>query len=165
MYRGYTLEAYLERLMRFREVDPEIALSTDIIVGFPGETEADFQATLDLLREVRYDSIYSFVYSPRPKTTAALYFEDDIPLEVKQERLQRLQAFQDQITYEKNRSWVGKSVEVLVEGLSKQGHTFCGRSSQNHVVHLEGTPEDIGKIVPVTIIHAGPNSLRGEKNG
>lgn len=165
MYRGYTREAYLERLYRLQAVDPQVALSTDIIVGFPGETEEEFQATMDLLREVRFDSIYSFVYSPRPKTTAALYFGDDIPLKTKQERLHRLQALQDEITFEKNRDWVGKKLQILVEGPSKQGDTLCGRSSQNHVVHLEGGLEYTGQIVPVNVTHAGSNCLRGALDG
>lgn len=161
MYRGYNREEFLQSMRRLRQIDPAIALSTDIIVGFPGETEADFQATLDLLEEVRFDFIYSFSYSPRPKTTAALYFEDDIPEGEKAERLQRLQARQDAITYEKNRAWEGKILEVLVEGPSKSGATFCGRSSQNHMVHFDGEETDVGKILPVKIVHAGPNSLRG----
>ena len=165
MYRGYTREDYLDRLRRLRAVDPQIALSTDIIVGFPGETEEDFQATMDLLREVRFDSIYSFVYSPRPKTTAALYFSDDVSTEIKQERLQRLQSLQDEITYEKNQAWVGQTVHVLVEGPSKQGETLCGRSSQNHVVHLEAGTEQVGKVLPVRVMHAGPNCLRGVLDG
>jgi tRNA-2-methylthio-N6-dimethylallyladenosine synthase len=165
MYRGYTRENYLGRLRHLRAMDPQIALSTDIIVGFPGETEEDFQATMALLREVRFDSIYSFVYSPRPKTTAALYFADDISLATKQERLHRLQALQDKITYEKNQAWVDQTVQVLVEGPSKQGETLCGRSSQNHVVHLEGAMDKVGEILPVRVIHAGPNCLRGVFHG
>ncbi len=161
MYRGYTREFYLERLARFREVQPHIALSTDIIVGFPGETEDDFLATLNLLREVRYDSLYSFVYSPRPKTTAALYFEDDVPDEVKRERLARLQALQESIGLEKNRSWVGKTLQVLVEGPSKQSNTLCGRSSQNHWVHFSGSEDLVGNLVDVKIEGVTPYSLLG----
>lgn len=163
MYRGYTREEFLDCMKKFKSVDASIALSTDIIVGFPGETETDFEATLDLLREVRFDSIYSFVYSSRPKTTAAQYFQDDIPLELKQERLQRLQSLQDQITLEKNQAWVGQSLQVLVEGYSKQGESFCGRSSQNHMVHFSGEEQDVGQVMELKITHAGPNSLLGEK--
>jgi len=165
MYRGYTRKSYLDRLNSFRDIDPNIAFSTDIIVGFPGETQKDFEATMDLLREVRYDSIYSFVYSPRPKTTAALYFKDDVAQEVKQERLKQVQSLQDQISYEKNRSWVGKRLDVLVEGPSKQGDTYCGRSSQNHQVHFKGSQTLIGRVLAVKIHHAGPNSLLGEVYG
>ncbi len=161
MYRGYTREFYLERLARFREVQPHIALSTDIIVGFPGETEEDFLATMDLLREVRYDSLYSFVYSPRPKTTAALYFKDDVPDDVKRERLARLQTLQESIGLEKNRSWVGKTLQVLVEGPSKQSNTLCGRSSQNHWVHFSGAEDLVGSLVDVKIEGVTPYSLLG----
>lgn len=163
MYRGYTRDEYLERLNSLRKACPELAVSTDIIVGFPGETEDDFQSTLDLLEEIRYDSIFSFVYSSRPKTTAALYFEDDIPLEIKQERLQRLQSLQNRITLEKNQECVGKILEVLVEGSSRQGESYFGKSSQNHTVHLGADENDIGAILKVKISHAGPNSLIGEK--
>ena len=163
MYRGYTREEFLSSIQKLRKIDPEISVTTDIIVGFPGETEDEFQATLDLLEEVRFDSLFSFVYSPRPKTTAALYFQDDIPLEVKQERLQVLQKRQDQISLEKNQAWVGKKLQVLVEGPSKLGSTFCGRSSQNHMVHFEGRECDIGHILNLEVTHAAPNSLKGRK--
>lgn len=163
MYRGYTREEFLTCMNKFKNVDADIALSTDIIVGFPGESDADFEETMDLLREVRFDSIYSFVYSSRPKTTAAKHFEDDIPLKVKQKRLARLQALQDQITLEKNQAWLGKTLQVLVEGPSKQGTSFCGRSSQNHMIHFEGCQDDVGQIVEINITHAGSHSLLGEK--
>lgn len=164
MYRGYTRADYLGKLRRLREAAPELALSTDVIVGFCGETEAEFQETLSLLEEVRYDSIYSFVYSERPKTTAGLYFRDDVPLEAKQERLQRLQALQNRIGLEKNAQWEGKSLEVLVEGPSRQGDTYYGRSSQNHVVHFAGVEQDVGTLQKIRIRHAGPNSLIGVKD-
>lgn len=163
MYRGYTRVEYLDRLDRLRRACPDLAISTDIIVGFPGESEEDFQETLDLLEQLRYDSIFSFVYSPRPKTTAALYFEDDIPLEVKQERLQRLQSLQNRITLEKNQEKVGEILEVLVEGPSRQGESYFGKSSQNHTVHFEASEDDVGSILKLKIIYAGPNSLIGEK--
>lgn len=165
MYREYNQQHYLERLRRLQQACPEIALSTDVIVGFPGESESEFQATMDLLRELRYDSIYSFVYSPRPKTTAALYLEDDVPQSTKKRRLAELQQLQDAITWEKNRAWEGRDLEVLVEGPSRHGDTYCGRSSQNHTVHFEGSDVDVGKLLSIRIRHAGPNSLRGEKNG
>jgi tRNA-2-methylthio-N6-dimethylallyladenosine synthase len=164
MYRGYTREFYVERLTRLREARPDLALSTDLIVGFSGESEAEFEASMDLLRELRYDSIYSFTYSARPKTTAALYFADDVALEVKQERLRRLQELQDRITHENNLAQVGRCLEVLVEGPSKLGGTYFGRSSQNHVVHFEGSEEDVGNLLPLRIHTAGPNSLIGERD-
>ncbi len=163
MYRGYTRADYLDRLARLRQACPDLAISTDIIVGFPGESEEDFEATLALLQEVRYDSIFSFVYSPRPKTTAALYFEDDIPLEIKQDRLQRLQSLQNRITLEKNQEKVGQVLEVLVEGPSRQGESYFGKSSQNHTVHFDADENDVGSILKLKIIHAGPNSLIGER--
>jgi tRNA-2-methylthio-N6-dimethylallyladenosine synthase len=163
MYRGYTRRSYEEKLNSLRQACPGLAVSTDIIVGFCSETEADFQATMDLLKEVRYDSIYSFAYSPRPKTTAGLYFPDDVPPEVKDERLHRLQALQNEIAWQKNREYEGRVVEVLVEGPSRQGESYFGRSSQNHVVHFRASEEDAGKLLPVRITHAGPNSLLGEK--
>ncbi len=164
MYRDYSAESYLERLLRLREACPDLAVSTDIIVGFPGETEGDFAATMDLLKRVRYDSIYSFVYSARPKTTAAMYFADDVSREVKEERLARLQELQGQITLERNLEWLGRNLEVLAEGPSKNGGTFCGRSSQNHVVHFNGCQDDVGEVQTVRITHAGSNSLTGEKD-
>lgn len=165
MYREYSCAHYLERLSQLRRVCPDLALSTDIIVGFPGETEEEFEATMDLLKEVRYDSIYSFVYSPRPKTTAALYFKDDVSEETKRERLKRVQELQDQITLEKNQAQMGNVVEVLAEGLSRQGTTYSGRSSQNHVVHFPGQEQDVGRLLNIRIHHACSNSLLGEKNG
>ncbi|HKY62903.1 MAG TPA: tRNA (N6-isopentenyl adenosine(37)-C2)-methylthiotransferase MiaB [bacterium] len=164
MYRGYDRAFYVERLAKLRAARPDLAVSTDVIVGFPGETEADFEATMDLLEELRYDSIYSFVYSARPKTTAALYFADDVVAEVKQERLRRLQDLQDRITYEKNAAQVGRRLEVLVEGPSKSGGTYYGRSSQNHVVHFAGSEDDVGHFLALRIRHAGPNSLIGERD-
>ncbi|HCU25941.1 MAG TPA: tRNA (N6-isopentenyl adenosine(37)-C2)-methylthiotransferase MiaB [Deltaproteobacteria bacterium] len=163
MYRGYGRREYLDKLAKLREAAPQLAVSSDIIVGFPGESEAEFEETMDLLREVRYDAIYSFVYSPRPKTTAALYFADDVPLEIKQERLSRLQQLQNGITLENNQTQTGRVLEVLVEGPSRQGETYTGRSSQNHAVHFAGEESDVGSIRRIKITHAGPNSLLGEK--
>lgn len=164
MYRGYTLEEYLNKARRLREARPDIALGTDLIVGFCGETEEEFQASMDLLEELRYDSIYSFAYSERPKTTAGLYFKDDVPEDVKQERLQRLQALQNRIGWEKNRDQVGKVLDILVEGPSRTGDSYAGRSSQNHVVHFDGTESDVGEILRIKITHAGANSLIGVKD-
>ncbi|MCE9626083.1 MAG: tRNA (N6-isopentenyl adenosine(37)-C2)-methylthiotransferase MiaB [Deltaproteobacteria bacterium] len=164
MYRDYTREGYLEKIARLRQARADLAISTDVIVGFCGETDAEFQDTLDLLEELRYDSIYSFVYSERPKTTAAQHFADDVPLEVKQERLRRLQDLQNRITLEKNVEWVGKTAEVLVEGPSRQGTTYSGRSSQNHIVHFEGSEAEVGTLLKVKILRACSNSLIGEKD-
>ncbi len=170
MYRGYSYEEYLSLIENFRKLAPEASLSTDIIVGFPGETEADFQKTLQLLKEVQFDSIYSFHYSVRPKTTAANYFKDDVPLETKKERLLRLQTLQNEITLKRNQKYIGKELKVLVEGASKQSsvikdNSFCGRSSQNHMLHFKGEESDIGQIISIKVTHAGPNSMLGEKYG
>ena len=164
MYRGYGRAEYLERITALREACPDLAVTSDVIVGFPGESEEDFAATMDLVREVRYDSLYSFAYSPRPKTTAALSFPDDVAENVKRERLKLLQTEQDRITWEKNLNQVGKNLDVLVEGPSKQGSTYSGRSSQNHVVHFVGQEEDVGKILKVKITRGSPNSLIGERH-
>jgi tRNA-2-methylthio-N6-dimethylallyladenosine synthase len=158
MRRGYTRENYLERIARLRARIPDIALSTDIIVGFPGETEEDLGRTLDLIREVQYDSIFSFVYSPRPGTPAA-DLHDDIPPEQKMERLHRVQEVQAPIQMERNRSWIGRHADVLVDGPSSRGGLLAGRTSQNHLVNLAGGPELVGRLVNVRITSAGPHSL------
>jgi tRNA-2-methylthio-N6-dimethylallyladenosine synthase len=163
MYRGYSRETYLKQLAKLRNACDDVAVSSDIIVGFCGETDEDFQATIDLLEEVRYDFIYSFVYSPRPKTTAALYFKDDVPDEIKQERLRKVQEVQSQISLQNNQEQVGKTFHILVEGPSKFGDTCFGRSSQNHIVHFEGEEGDVERFVEVKIVRARPNSLVGEK--
>ncbi|HET7005221.1 MAG TPA: tRNA (N6-isopentenyl adenosine(37)-C2)-methylthiotransferase MiaB, partial [Candidatus Binatia bacterium] len=119
MRRGYTMTDYLDRLHRLQKRCPKVALSTDIIVGFPGETDAEFEQTLELLRHVEYDDIYSFIYSPRPQTVSAKLYNDDIPDDVKKDRLNKVQTLQREISLAKNRQRVGDCVEVLVEGPSK----------------------------------------------
>ena len=161
MHRGYTVSNYLDRIERLREKVPDVALSTDIIVGFPGETEADLQGTLQLIRQVRFDSIYSFVYSPRPGTPAAGLL-DDVPEDEKRRRLQRVQRLQAEIQMEVNGRWVGREVEVLVDGPAGQGGMAAGRTSQNHLVNLAGGPELMGRLARVRITRAGPHSLTGE---
>ncbi|HEY9073051.1 MAG TPA: tRNA (N6-isopentenyl adenosine(37)-C2)-methylthiotransferase MiaB, partial [Desulfobaccales bacterium] len=127
MNRGYSREEYLEKVARLRQSCPGLALSTDLIVGFPGETEADFAQTLDLMRQAAFAQAFSFKYSPRPQTRAA-GFPDQIPEEVKTERLTRLQALQDELTLAAHARLVGQVVEVLVEGLSKRDPAqLCGR--------------------------------------
>ena len=161
MKRGYTTASYRDRIDRMRRSVPGIALATDIIVGFPGETEADFQATLDLIEEVRFDSIYSFLYSPRPGTVAA-ESEDDVDEEIKKERLHRLQRAQDVIQSELNARWVDRVVEVLVEGPSARGGgQLCGRTSQHHPVNFDGGPELVGTTARVRITGSHPHSLKG----
>ncbi|MBX6423638.1 tRNA (N6-isopentenyl adenosine(37)-C2)-methylthiotransferase MiaB [Thermosulfurimonas sp. F29] len=164
MNRGYTRDEYLEKVRRLREICPEIALTTDIIVGFPGETEEDFRETLSLLEEVRFDEIFSFKYSDRPYARAR-EFSDKVPEEVKAERLERVHELQARITQEINRSYIGKTVEVLVEGPSEtRPELLTGRTRTNHVVNFSA-PEGLdlkGALVYVLIKDTGKHSLRGE---
>jgi len=161
MNRGYTRAGYLERITALREARPHIQFTGDMIVGFPGETDADFEQTLSLMEEVRYADLFSFMYSVRPGTKAA-DFTGEVPREVKQERLQRLQNLQRSMTLERNRSLVGSCQEVLVEGFSKRGDQLFGRTSGNRVVNFEGSEELIGTLVPLTITRPYQNSLLGE---
>ncbi len=163
MRRGYTLEEYLSRLAALRRRCPNIALSTDIIVGFPGETEAEFNSTLELLQAVEYDEIFSFMYSPRPQTVAAKIYDDDIEEGVKKERLKTVQALQQEISRAKNRQHIGDLEEILVDGTAKlkQGQVM-GRTRTNRIVNLSAPHTLIGQIVPVRITGATANSLLGE---
>jgi len=161
MKRGYTARDYRDRIARLRASVPEIALSTDIIVGFPGESEDDFQATLAIVEAIRFDSIYSFIYSPRPGTVAAAS-DDDVFEGLKKERLHRLQQVQDIIQAERNAQWVDRVVEVLVEGPSSRGGgQLCGRTSQNHPVNFDAEPALVGRTASVRITRASAHSLKG----
>ncbi len=162
MNRGYTAGAYLAKVAQLRQIRPDIALATDFIVGFPGETEKDFAETLQLLDTVRFHSSFSFKYSDRPQARAAT-FPDKIAEEIKGERLSRLQSLQNDISLQWNFSMMNKEVEVLVEQMqSQQGR---GRSSANQVVHFHLQADQavpaIGNLVRVQVEHAGPHSLRG----
>ena len=165
MGRGYTRDEYLAKAELLKGLYPDMAITTDIIVGFPGETGTDFEATMDLLRTVRFDNIFSFMYSPRPDTAAAA-FAGQVPLDVRSERLQTLQEEQREITLERGRALVGKTVPVLVEGESKmdveelRGRTSCSRIVNFPAPDWTGTAP--GSILNVTITGAYPNSLRGE---
>jgi len=161
MRRGYTREEYYGRIDAARARVRGLAFSTDVIVGFPGETEDDFRMTLEVLERVRFDLAYAFVYSPRPGTPAAS-FPDDVPREVKEERLHRLQAMQQRIQREINETYVGRTEEVLVEGPSvKNPAMLAGRTGTSKVVNFEGPAEWTGRIVRVRIDRAGATSLRG----
>jgi tRNA-2-methylthio-N6-dimethylallyladenosine synthase len=185
MGRQYTVEHYLERLERIRAAVPGIAVSTDVIVGFCGETEAEFEATLRVLDEVRYDTVFAAAYSPRPGTPA-LHMADDVPAADKRRRLNELLARQETIGLERNREWLGRNVEVLVEQITRQrGETaegesavpalagsagegsvaLAGRTRHNKLVHLAGNPRLVGRPVTVRIEHAGPFALRGRVVG
>ena len=163
MRRRHTRERYLQLVADLKAARPDLALSTDIIVGFPGETEDEHQATLSLLEQVRYDFIYSFKYSPRPYTHAVRKFEDDVPAATKKRRLKEIQDLQRTITDEWLVSWVGKTVPVLVEGPSKRDPEWLsGRIGQNWMVNFKAPERLVGSVVDVVITEALSNSLAGE---
>ncbi len=161
MNRGYTREDYLERVRLLRDRMPGIALSTDIIVGYPGETEAEFSETLSALETIRFASIFSFKYSPRPRTAAAR-LPDDVPAEVKTRRLLEVQALQKRIQTSFHEGFIGRTIRVLCLGRSrKDPRVRSGRSEENLVVNFEAAAECRGRFVQVRITSAGPYSLRG----
>jgi tRNA-2-methylthio-N6-dimethylallyladenosine synthase len=164
MRRRHTREDYLALVARLRETMPDIALSTDMIVGFPGETPADFDDTLSLVASARYHSMYSFKYSPRPNTLALKRMPDDVPEAEKTRRIMALQALQKTIQGELFAASVGRIEPVLIDATSRRREwELSGRTSGNTVVNLPGDPSWVGQIVPVRITGANPNSLRGEK--
>jgi tRNA-2-methylthio-N6-dimethylallyladenosine synthase len=161
MKRGYTALEFKEKLRRLRAVRPSISVSTDIIVGFPGETERDFEATLKLVRDAHFDQSFSFIYSQRPGTPAA-NLPDDVALEVKQARLHRLQAQLNEQARAINESMVGSVQRVLVERPSKKDkQELAGRTENNRWVNFPGPASLIGRFVDVAIVKALPQSLRG----
>jgi tRNA-2-methylthio-N6-dimethylallyladenosine synthase len=161
MRRGYTKEVYLDKIDRLKKVCPSIAITADVIVGFPGEEDEDFQETLDLMERVRFDDLYSFKYSPR-KGTRAAEIGDQVEEKVKQERLSILQRSQKEMTLQKNQTLAGKVEEVLVEGRSKQSdQDISGRTRSNKIVNFEGNLELVGQLVSVHITKAYAHSLRG----
>ena len=154
MNRHYDREKYLSLVKRLRAVRPDIGLTTDIIVGFPGETEAQFEDTLSLVREVRFDAAYTFIYSPRAGTRAA-EMEDPISMEEK--------TLQQSITSEVLTSQIGQIHPVLLDSVSTRSeHTIGGKTPRAHMVNFPGSAELIGQTVPVRITSAGKNTLRGE---
>jgi tRNA-2-methylthio-N6-dimethylallyladenosine synthase len=169
MRRDYTVAEYLERFERLRAARPGIAVTTDFIVGFPGETEADFEASLALLEHARFDNSFSFVFSPRPRTVAAVRLNSaaewtEVPHHVAIARLERLQAAQRRIASERLAEALGRTVEVLVEGEGDGDGTRRGRTPENHVVHLSAAEADApaGALVRVRVTRAGASSLSGE---
>jgi tRNA-2-methylthio-N6-dimethylallyladenosine synthase len=160
MRRGYTRESYVKTVARIRCQSRPIAISTDIIVGFPGETDEDFLDTLHLLDEVQYDSVFSFLYSPRPQTRA-LEMEDDVPVEEKKARLGILQEHQKRIQLNINAAYVGQAVDVLVDGRARNKFTLSGRMSNNKIVNFDGPDDLMGQIVRVEISSFSANSLKG----
>jgi tRNA-2-methylthio-N6-dimethylallyladenosine synthase len=166
MRRRHTRDEYLELLGQLRETMPDIALSTDMIVGFPGETVEDFQETMTLTQAARYHSMYSFKYSPRPNTLALKRMPDDVPEDEKTRRIIALQALQRSIQGELFDASVGRLEPVLVDATSRRREwELSGRTSGNTVVNFPGEPSWVGQIVPVRITGANPNSLRGEPVG
>ena len=161
MNRGYTAEKYLAKVAALKRACPELALTTDLIVGFPGETEADFNETLELMKTARFDQSFSFKYSPRPQTRAAT-FPDQVPEDIKTERLMRLQALQDELTMASHARLLGQEREILVEGLSKRSpQELCGRLRTNQVVNFTGPRDLLGCLTRVIITEAHPHSLKG----
>ncbi|MBC7364526.1 MAG: tRNA (N6-isopentenyl adenosine(37)-C2)-methylthiotransferase MiaB [Candidatus Aminicenantes bacterium] len=161
MNRNYTREEYLEKIDWLKSLMPDISLSTDIIVGFPTETEEDFQQTMELLEKIKFTNIFSFRYSPRPYS-AASRMKDDVPEETKIERLIRLQNRQKEIQLELNRKLVGKKLRVLCLGPSKKGQLFQGRSEGYQVVNFKSQEDCRGHFVDVKITGCGPYSLHGK---
>jgi tRNA-2-methylthio-N6-dimethylallyladenosine synthase len=163
MRRRYTRESYLDLVGLIRETLPDVALSTDMIVGFPGETDRDFEDTLSLTGAVRFHSMFSFKYSPRPNTLADKRLADDVSEAEKTARIVALQALQRSIQGELNEALVGCDVDVLVDAASRRRDTeLSGRTSQNVVVNLPGPSEWIGRRVAVRVRRAGPHSVWGE---
>jgi tRNA-2-methylthio-N6-dimethylallyladenosine synthase len=165
MNRGHTREEYLAQVKRLREVTPQISITADVMVGFPGEQEADFDWTLELMQAVEFDGLFSFKYSPRQGTRSAQW-RDDCPQEVKQRRLERLQELQRGITLRKNKALEGTIREVLVEGRSRNSPDhMTGRTRCNRIVNFPGNDDMVGELVKIKITEGLQNSLRGERCG
>lgn len=160
MNRGYTREEYLDKIALMKKYIPNLVLSTDIIVGFPGETEEEFQDTVSLVKEVGYETMFAFMYSPRPFTKAAA-FTDQVPEEVKNRRLNELFDAHEKQAFDLAKKYDGQILNVLVEQINEQGKAQ-GRSTQNKLVYFLGSESLIGQTVPVKINFATPNVLRGE---
>jgi tRNA-2-methylthio-N6-dimethylallyladenosine synthase len=162
MKRGYTSLEYKSIIRRLRAARPGVSIASDFIVGFPGETEQDFEQTMKLVEDVGFDDSYSFMYSPRPGTPAA-GFADQVPLETKQARLARLQTALDASAKAISRSMVGSVERILIEGASRKNpQELAGRTSNNRVVNFSGSSRLIGKLIDVSITAALAHTLRGE---
>jgi tRNA-2-methylthio-N6-dimethylallyladenosine synthase len=162
MKRNYTALQYKSVIRKLRAARPDLHLSSDFIIGFPGETETDFEATMKLIEDVGFDYSFSFIYSPRPGTGAS-YLPDDTPADVKQARLERLQATLERMGFENSRKMVGSTQRVLVEGVSrKDANQLAGRTDNNRIVNFDGDPQLINTFATVKITEALPHSLRGE---
>lgn len=162
MARKYTREQYLELVRKIREAIPSASLTTDIIVGYPNETEEHFEETMSLYREVGFDAAYTYIYSPREGTPAAK-MQDNVPMEVKKERLQRLNALVNETCALKMKEYNGQIVEVLVEGESKKNpDVLAGYTTKNKLVNFKGPKSAIGQIVKVKITDTKTWSLNGD---
>ncbi|MCZ6864113.1 MAG: tRNA (N6-isopentenyl adenosine(37)-C2)-methylthiotransferase MiaB [Candidatus Dadabacteria bacterium] len=164
MKRTYTRRWYTDTISRLKDAVPDLTVSTDIIIGFPGETSQDFEETMSLMKEVEFESAYSFKFSPRPGTPAAEYAEEEmVEPSIASARLSELQEFQKDITSRKNLSRVGHVEEVLVEGESRNDPNFIsGRTNHNRILNFKGTKDLLGKTVKVKVTEGLLNSLRGE---
>lgn len=161
MKRGHTVLEYKHKIRQLQKIRPNISLSSDFIIGFPGETEEDFKATMKLIEDIRFDTSFSFIYSQRPGTPAA-FMPDDVPMEIKKQRLNILQSRILQFAGEIAQNMVGTVQNILVEGVSRKDDTMLsGRTENNRVVNFPGNQELVGKFVPVEITEALANSLRG----
>jgi tRNA-2-methylthio-N6-dimethylallyladenosine synthase len=166
MRRRYTRESYLDLVARIRESLPDVALSTDMIVGFPGESPADFEDTMTLTAAVRYHSMFSFKYSARPNTLADKRLADDVDEAEKTRRIVALQALQRQVQTELNETLVGRRVDVLVDAASRRRDTeLSGRTSSNVVVNVPGPAAWIGRTLAIQVERAGPHSVWGRAVG
>jgi tRNA-2-methylthio-N6-dimethylallyladenosine synthase len=162
MKRGYTAAEYLRKIEKLKKIRPNIAMSSDFIVGFPGETDQDFQATMDLIHAIDFDQSFSFIYSKRPGTPAAM-LNDTVPMEVKKERLNILQARIFQNTQKFSEAMIGTIEPILVHAPSKRDpNEVAGRTENNRVINFEGSRDLIGKIVPVKVTAHRVTTLRGE---
>ena len=161
MKRNYTTLEYKSKIRKLRKVRPDISISSDFIIGFPGETDTDFEATMNLIQEIGFDFSFSFIYSARPGTPAA-NLPDAVPMQVKKERLAILQNRIKQKSAEISQNMVGTTQGIIVTGPSKKNpNEVSGRTENNRIVNLEGSKELIGKLITVKITEARPNSLRG----
>jgi tRNA-2-methylthio-N6-dimethylallyladenosine synthase len=163
MHRGYTAQRYLERLRAARRSVPDLAVTTDIIVGFPGEQESDFERTLEVTAEAEYDSAYTFIFSPRPGTEAAEQTDVFVSPEIAAERFERLRQVVERSALRRHEQRVGRTEEVLIEGAAKKGGpgVYSGRSRQNKLVHLESDALRPGTVVEALVEHAAPHFLKG----
>jgi len=162
MKRGHTILEYKQKIRQLRQLRPDMSISSDFIIGFPGETDTDFQATMQLIEEIGFDHSFSFVYSPRPGTPAA-EMPDDVPMAVKKHRLSQLQTRINEIAHSISEAMVGTVQQILVEGPSrKHSHQLAGRTFNNRVVNFTAEPDLIGEFVDVRITQALPHSLQGE---